>query len=267
MLAAMPEHLHADAAQRYASHAPVLYERLASLYGGRDDFQSWFGNLMEAVGRLYGARAPALLQLDTEGAARPDGFASQRMLGYSAYVQRFGGTLRGVAAHIPHLRELGVTYLHLLPFLRVRCHDNIGWNLLRGEAGQDGGDAAQADSEAGAHLQLLRRRRRQRLPELGRACRPRQQRHGRRAGRPRARRRLLLHGLALCFGALPVLHMGDELGRLNDYSFLSRPERAIDSRWPQRPDFDDTLLAQRRDGASGSVALQPWAMLWLELAM
>lgn len=126
LLAPLPESMRAAAAQRFERQAPVLCERLTSLYGTRDDFFPWLGDLMESIGRLHAARAPALLAQDAERAAQPDWFASQQMLGYSTYVNRFGGTLRGVAARIPHLQELGVTYLHLLPFLRYRAGDSDG---------------------------------------------------------------------------------------------------------------------------------------------
>jgi amylosucrase len=58
---------------------------------------------------------------------------------------------------------------------------------------------------------------------------------------------LLLHGLALSAGALPVLYMGDELAQCNDYGYASRPEHAMDSRWLQRPEFDLSAYAQRHD--------------------
>src|SRR5690242_9759518 len=116
MLAVLPDHLRADVAQRYTERATALHERLAQLYGGRADFPAWLGDLMEAVGRLHAARPAELLALDARRAAAPDWFTGQHMLGYSCYVERFGGTLNGVAGRIGHLRELGVTYLHLLPF-------------------------------------------------------------------------------------------------------------------------------------------------------
>lgn len=126
LLAPLPSHLRDDAARRYARQEAVLLDRLGSLYGQRPDFLPWLGDLMESVGRLYAARAPALLRQDAQREAQPDWFASQSMLGYSAYVQRFGGSLQGVAARIAHLRELGVTYLHLLPFLRPRAGESDG---------------------------------------------------------------------------------------------------------------------------------------------
>jgi amylosucrase len=124
LLAALPEPLRAAAASRYALHESVLRERLEGLYGAAID--PWLGDLMEAVGRLLAARPPQLLAQDAKRVADPGWFASERMLGYSAYVAQFGGTLRGVAERIDHLRELGVTYLHLLPFLRPRAGESDG---------------------------------------------------------------------------------------------------------------------------------------------
>jgi amylosucrase len=81
---------------------------------------------MESVALLHAARSVELRALDAARASKPSWFLEQDMLGYSAYVDRFAGTLYGVAERIPHLRELGVTYLHLLPFLRPRSGDNDG---------------------------------------------------------------------------------------------------------------------------------------------
>lgn len=126
MLALLPLDMRAEVAQRYAAHAPHLLERLHRLYGTREDFGDWFAGLMESVALLHAARSFELRTLDAERAAAPHWFLDQTMLGYSAYVDRFAGTLRGVAERIPHLRELGVSYLHLLPFLRARSGDNDG---------------------------------------------------------------------------------------------------------------------------------------------
>jgi len=126
MLAVLPNELRPQAAQRLALHEPVLRRLLAGLYGGDAGFDAWLGELMEKLGALYSARPKELRALDEQRAAQPDWFLSQRMLGYCAYVQNFGGDLNGVAARIPYLRELGVSYLHLLPFLRARAGENDG---------------------------------------------------------------------------------------------------------------------------------------------
>ncbi len=49
---------------------------------------------------------------------------------------------------------------------------------------------------------------------------------------------LLLHGTILSFGGIPLLYYGDELGTLNDGSFLNDARKAFDSRWIHRPQID-----------------------------
>ncbi len=49
---------------------------------------------------------------------------------------------------------------------------------------------------------------------------------------------LLLHGMILSFGGIPLLYYGDELGTINDSSYLNDPNKADDSRWVHRPIID-----------------------------
>jgi len=126
LLNAVPEGRRAEAARRYAAHGPALRSCLHSLYGSKPEFEQWYGSLLSSVGELLGARSPALAAQDTARSAQPDWFLGQQMLGYCSYVDRFGGDLRGVAGRIPHLQELGVRYLHLLPFLKMREGENDG---------------------------------------------------------------------------------------------------------------------------------------------
>lgn len=46
---------------------------------------------------------------------------------------------------------------------------------------------------------------------------------------------LMLHGLIMSFGGIPLLYYGDELGTINDVSFLEDPHKKGDSRWVHRP--------------------------------
>jgi amylosucrase len=126
MVAVLPDQLRLQALPRLASCEPVLRRLLAGLYGEQPHFDAWLGDLMASLGELYAARPPALRALDEQRAAQPEWFLSQRMLGYCAYVQNFGGDLKGVAERIPYLQEMGVSYLHLLPFLRARQGENDG---------------------------------------------------------------------------------------------------------------------------------------------
>jgi amylosucrase len=49
---------------------------------------------------------------------------------------------------------------------------------------------------------------------------------------------LLLHGMLLSFGGIPLLYYGDEIGTLNDDSYRDDPHKADDSRWVHRPTID-----------------------------
>jgi amylosucrase len=49
---------------------------------------------------------------------------------------------------------------------------------------------------------------------------------------------LLLHGMVLAFGGIPLLYYGDEIGTLNDDSYRSDPHKQGDSRWVHRPSID-----------------------------
>ena len=125
-LTAVPEGLRAEAERRLAAHGPALHACLHRLYGAAPGFAQWYDSLLAAVGQLHGARPAELAALDSARAADPDWFLGPHMLGYCSYVDRLGGDLRGVAQRIPYLQELGVRYLHLLPFLKMRQGENDG---------------------------------------------------------------------------------------------------------------------------------------------
>ena len=61
------------------------------------------------------------------------------------------------------------------------------------------------------------------------------------------RRILLLYSLIMVRGGIPLIYMGDELGLLNDNSYLQDPEKANDSRWLHRPRMDWTKVEKRHD--------------------
>ncbi|AKA34861.1 amylosucrase [Flagellimonas lutaonensis] len=46
---------------------------------------------------------------------------------------------------------------------------------------------------------------------------------------------IMLHGIVLSFGGMPLIYAGDEIATLNDYSFLGDDAKKDDSRWVNRP--------------------------------
>ncbi len=64
------------------------------------------------------------------------------------------------------------------------------------------------------------------------------------------RRVLLVYGVALTIGGLPMIYLGDEIAALNDYSYQDDPEKAGDTRWVHRATFDCARAEQRHERES-----------------
>lgn len=64
------------------------------------------------------------------------------------------------------------------------------------------------------------------------------------------RRVLLIHGIILTVGGIPLLYLGDEIGTLNDHDYVKDPAKANDSRWVHRPAEDVSKFEARKDGKS-----------------
>ena len=169
---------------------------------------------------------------------------------WAAIAEQRTDLLRSVIDSMPPLPPHGswVTY--------VRCHDDIGWNVLAPDVERcgggprlerisrffGGGDAQsfasgasfQADGDGvhgtnGMAASLLgsdtaRDDVEQRLAEM---------------------RQRLLYGLTFALGGLSTLYMGDELGMVNDVSEQARAACLLDGRWLQRPALDLERLEQR----------------------
>jgi amylosucrase len=59
------------------------------------------------------------------------------------------------------------------------------------------------------------------------------------------RRILLLHGVILTSGGIPLIYLGDEIGQRNDYRFQQDPAKAHDSRWVHRLPADPEKYTRR----------------------
>ena len=120
------EALPSELARRFSQHGARLHRILQQLYGQCVGFEAWYLQLCDDLARQFAARPNDLCALDQIRSAQPRWFTSQHTLAYSAYTDKFAGTLRGVEDQIPYLKSLGTTYLHLLPFLRARAGENDG---------------------------------------------------------------------------------------------------------------------------------------------
>jgi len=70
---------------------------------------------------------------------------------------------------------------------------------------------------------------------------------------------LLLHGMILSFGGIPLLYYGDAIGTLNDDSYRDDLHKQGDSRWVHRPAIDWEKSARRN--TPGTVEYKLFSML------
>lgn len=110
---------------RLQKEVPLLHDRLHRLYGCDPQFSNWFRALVKQTVQLAVERSPELWQQDLVREKNPD-WHVRGGLAYCAYADKFGGNLQGVRQRIAHLESLGVSYLHLLPFLKFGTPPNDG---------------------------------------------------------------------------------------------------------------------------------------------
>jgi amylosucrase len=112
--------------QRFEVYLEDLIRPLHLLYGHLDSYEPWLALTITRIARAYAQRPNELHLLDEKRLLQPDWYQKSNMLGYVAYTDRFAGDLTGVTGKIAYLKELGVTYLHLMPLLRPRPGANDG---------------------------------------------------------------------------------------------------------------------------------------------
>jgi amylosucrase len=122
------EHARGDAAfeLRLERFFTELRDPLVELYGEDPRFPAMWRRLLDAIAATAAGRDPELRILDHERELTDDWLQREQAVGYVTYVDRFGGTLAGVREKLPYLRELGISYLHLMPLLRSRPAPNDG---------------------------------------------------------------------------------------------------------------------------------------------
>lgn len=92
------------------------------LYQDRDKLRE----LEQSMSRRYAQRPVALKRLDSRREKTPEWFLEGKMLGVTMYTELFAGSLRKLEEKLDYLREQGVTYLHLMPLLKMPHPDNDG---------------------------------------------------------------------------------------------------------------------------------------------
>lgn len=112
--------------RRLRTHFPRLFALYYHLYAGKYDFFFHLEDLVITLARMWLSRSSDLQALDGMRESDSTWFQSNRLLGGVVYVDLYAGNLRGLFGKIPYFKELGLTYLHLMPLFRVPAGENDG---------------------------------------------------------------------------------------------------------------------------------------------
>ena len=166
-----------------------------------------------------------------------------------------------LASHFPD-RLTNATYATY-----IRCHDDIGWAITDEDAAALGANGAAhrrylsdfyegsfpGSFAKGAPFQVNETTGDKRISGSFASLAGLEKAQTVAEANAAIQRLLLGHALIACFGGIPLIYMGDELALLNDYSYLTHPAHAHDSRWVHRP-MMDWEQAETRNTATSPAA-------------
>jgi amylosucrase len=112
--------------ERLDSEFPRLFRSLYHLYGNRYDFYYHMEDLLHRMAAIYSERDTRLKERDLKKEKNPDWYKSEKMIGGICYVDLYAGDLKKLKKKIPYFKELGITYMHLMPFFRCPEDESDG---------------------------------------------------------------------------------------------------------------------------------------------
>jgi amylosucrase len=107
---------------RLDEHWPRLFGLLFELYGSHYDFFYYLERILLTAVESWLERSEELCEQDRRRENDPDWYLSEQMVGGSLYVDLFSDDLNTLRDKVPYLKELGLTYVHLMPLF----HDKEG---------------------------------------------------------------------------------------------------------------------------------------------
>ena len=116
----------ADFDKRLSQHWPRLFGLLLELYGDRYDFFFHVEQMLLTCAEGWLQRPDRLRELDAHRLNEPGWFQSEGLVGGALYVDLFSENLSRLRELIGYFKQLGITYVHLMPLFAVRPGDSDG---------------------------------------------------------------------------------------------------------------------------------------------
>lgn len=127
---------------RLERHEHELHKKYMSLYQDENSYKE----LILAMKEFFGKRSVELKKLDAKREKNPYWFREGNMLGVTMYPKLFAGGLKGVTNKLDYLSEQKITYLHLMPLLKMPHPFNDGGYAVE--------DFTTVDPEIGTNAEL-----------------------------------------------------------------------------------------------------------------
>lgn len=104
-----------DFTRRLRRQIKPLLASMTAVYGRHPDLWDITLSAVLTAWEAFVERPRDLQDLDSRREAEPPWFLSNRQVGGVCYVDRYAGTIAGLRRRILYFKELGLTYLHLMP--------------------------------------------------------------------------------------------------------------------------------------------------------
>lgn len=101
----------------------IIKELYYKIYGSHSEFDDSLSSLFALMEQAKESRSSALKKMDQ---TEVEWYFSHKMVGMTLYVDLFAGSFINLIEKIDYFKELGITYLHLMPLLEPREGENDG---------------------------------------------------------------------------------------------------------------------------------------------
>ena len=136
LLAVLQEHLVRDTRvaaadrdvflHRLPQQLPRIVTSLSAVYGSGPEIWVVVARAVLTAWDAYAERPADLRDLDRQREGAAPWFTSREAVGGVCYVDRYAGTIAGLREQIPYFRELGLSYLHLMPLYESPAGNSDG---------------------------------------------------------------------------------------------------------------------------------------------